>query len=367
MGVTYAVTSASDCFSYMYSFLSSCGITYITDTPNLKVFRDFSNSVYLQMYLDTNNDRVIIFPSVDYNASSSDWFVQTKSPMYGSSYLGMAIPYIEGGSLVCNYNDSSVLFSIIGTSVARETFLLGFGVMDKLYSYWEGGFYLLGNREVSIRDTINYLGNANDLKLLMRIDADFATANVRGNLYWAGNYVETRVWTTYEVWNVGDIVSYNGNIYVCTNAFIGDNTDFTDYYNSGYFTFLCLDTNINSLMAVQSIVGNGGDYKLPTYANFFMGEDLLWRGSTNQLNCIALCMPLYFYIIRDPQQLKQFSCVGKTDIINYVSMFDMSSGREIQSSYPVENDSFQCFTIGKRRNVGDDLKGGYVGVAFRQP
>ena len=66
-------------------------------------------------------------------------------------------------------------------------------------------------------------------------------------------------------------------------------------------------------------------------------------------------------------QLKQFSCVGKSNIINYVSMFDMSSGREIQSDYPVKRDRFRCFTIGKRRHTGDDLKGGYAGIAFRQP
>lgn len=352
----------------MAAFLTNCGISFITDTPSLKVFKDFSNSIYVQMYLDNSNDRVVLFASEDYNPSSSYWFQQQKSPMYGSRYLGMALPAISGGSLVCNYNDTTVLFSVIGTTVARNTYLLGFGVIDKIQSSWEGGFYMLGNREVSIgSNSITYLGNQNDLKLLLRINADFATADVRGKLYWAGNHIERRTWATYEVWSAGEVVRYSGRIYVCTTSFIGDGTSFIDYYNLGYFEYLCLDNEIDKLMAVQSIVGTEIDYKLPTYSNFFIGNNTLWRGSTNQLNCIALCMPLYFYIIRDPQQLKQFSCVGKSNIINYVSMFDMSSGREIQSDYPVKRDRFQCFTIGKRRHTGNDLRGGYAGIAFRQP
>ena len=45
-------------------------------------------------------------------------------------------------------------------------------------------------------------------------------------------------------------------------------------------------------------------------------------------------------------------------------MFNMSSGRMIDSSYPVKKNDYQCFSIYTRRNVDGML--GYVGVAFKQ-
>ena len=48
----------------------------------------------------------------------------------------------------------------------------------------------------------------------------------------------------------------------------------------------------------------------------------------------------------------------------FVDMFNMSSGRIIQTSYPIEKPYYQCFPIYKRRSEEGIL--GYTGIAFRQ-
>ena len=77
-----------------------------------------------------------------------------------------------------------------------------------------------------------------------------------------------------------------------------------------------------------------------------------------------MCLPILFFVQREPRVLDLYSVVGSTNTITFVDMFNMSSGRIIQSSYPTEQPYYQCFPIYKRRSEKGLL--GYTGIAFRQ-
>lgn len=104
--------------------------------------------------------------------------------------------------------------------------------------------------------------------------------------------------------------------------------------------------------------------KLPTYWPLYsksvaeMGHDI------NTLNGITLVMPMYFMVKRDPQQLDNYSCVGISNVIRYVNMYNMATNHIKNGNYPVEVHKYNCFQTGIRRNMFGLL--GYNGIAFRQ-
>ena len=103
---------------------------------------------------------------------------------------------------------------------------------------------------------------------------------------------------------------------------------------------------------------------LPTY--FVMNSPKLNLHTKNHNTCngITLCLPILFFVQREPRALDTYSAVGSTNIITFVDMFNMSSGRIIQTSYPIEMPYYQCFPIYKRRSVDGIV--GYNGIAFLQ-
>jgi hypothetical protein len=103
---------------------------------------------------------------------------------------------------------------------------------------------------------------------------------------------------------------------------------------------------------------------LPTYYVMNSPAFNLPTKNHNTCNGITLCLPILFFVQREPRVLDLYSIVGSTNTITFVDMFNMSSGRIIQSSYPTEQPYYQCFSIYKRRSEKGLL--GYTGIAFRQ-
>ena len=129
-------------------------------------------------------------------------------------------------------------------------------------------------------------------------------------------------------------------------------------------TVWATDNDFTKLALVASIVTPERNKKLPTY-NVLASEKInLPTHDWNTLNCISLCLPIIFYVIRDPQILDLYSVVGSTNVINFVDMYNMSSGRLMNADYPVEKSKYQCFTIYTRRNLQCMI--GYSGLAFLQ-
>ena len=209
------------------------------------------------------------------------------------------------------------MFSCVDTSdVIRNTSSAGFGILTKLFNTWSGGTFVFGTAaSVGVSGLTFASVGSNYLFAMLKLEDDAAFTNPRNNSYWATNIVK-------------------GSAHEATLAL--------------------------------TLAKEDADVQVPTYSPFFLEGDggMLYRGQANQMNCITLCMPIVFYVIRDPIVLKNYSCAGLTNILNSCSMYNMSSGRMIQSSYPTQTDDFQCFTITCRR--ASSQIAGYAGIAFRQ-
>lgn len=106
------------------------------------------------------------------------------------------------------------------------------------------------------------------------------------------------------------------------------------------------------------------DKGLPTYWPI-LSKSIIDRGlDVNTLNNISMCMPLYFITRRDPQVLDVFSALAHNDIINYVNMYNISTDRIINETYPDTNYVYNCFNLRRRRTPFGEM--GYNGFAFRQ-
>lgn len=103
---------------------------------------------------------------------------------------------------------------------------------------------------------------------------------------------------------------------------------------------------------------------LPSY-NPVMSQSILDVGrGVNTLNDIALCMPLYMMVRRDPQILNTYSAAAYNKVINFVDMYNMSNNRIINESFPEIDYTYNCFSINRRRSPFGGV--GYNGIAFRQ-
>ena len=104
--------------------------------------------------------------------------------------------------------------------------------------------------------------------------------------------------------------------------------------------------------------------KLPTYWPLYCKSITEMGHDVNTLNGITLLMPMYFMVKRDPQALDGYSCVGISNVIRYVNMYNMATNHIKNGNYPVEVHKYNCFQTGIRRNMFGLL--GYNGIAFRQ-
>ena len=330
----YNVANTSDTLDAIETFLTLCGYPIFMsktsfDNGNIVVARDMTNTYYWIFFA---TDNFVYFTASDDFDNTKHWYNQHGS-IYadlkgGDKHLAFILPNVVA-ELHCNSRDNTIMFSTIETSnVTRFTHSILSGQLTKYFDGWGGGLYVGGTRKALVveqpdptvdddsdADGNSYLccfesDNNTELFMALRADIDNAPTVERNYILWATN------------------------------------------------------TGYTSKNLVCSITTGRKNLALPTYY-VLEGHSLLSRGYNSMtLNAISLCMPIIFYVLRDPHVLNTYSAAGSTDIINYVNMFNMSSGRIIQSDYPVELDKYQCVSIGKRRNASDLF--GYPGLAFRQ-
>ena len=116
-----------------------------------------------------------------------------------------------------------------------------------------------------------------------------------------------------------------------------------------------------------------GDFvDLASNKRSFVGDSV--NSTTNNKSFI---MPLLFYAKRDPQEYDDWSLIGKSSIINFVSMYNMSSGRIFQltnelgeyANYNLWNRRMESQIVetpySKNRNRQIKSLHGYGGLAFK--
>ena len=136
------------------------------------------------------------------------------------------------------------------------------------------------------------------------------------------------------------------------------------------------DHKFTSLTLVTSFSNDTNTNSLPVYTAMLSKSYLQPSYNYTQLNGITLCLPIICYVSRDPQILDTYSVVGSTDVLTFVDMYNIHSGRMTDSDFPVKKQDYQCFSIYTRRNhaYADglsqtetlDMFKGFAGVAFKQ-
>lgn len=295
----------------------------------------------------------------------------------------------DNTELYCNYLNNCIEISTVDvTDVTRHTYNMFCGVVKKHHN-WDKG-WMFGGTSCGVVQTINRIAVVRKSKIVE------GSPPVRyGELSFLGTdtlYVDDPEHHDfrYHVRAYKTPPSNNPSVYISSpmqdgQFYIYNTAKPNIRFNNNFDCFIRIDvddaplrgknwaSNISSPTFTKMYSSYSMDsVDLPTYRNL-MSKSLLDRGKVvNTLNSIALCMPIYFMVLRDPNVLNNYSSIGYTDIINYVSMAHISSGSIYNTSFPVNSATkYRCFSLYKRRmsnqflnkNWYEPYKDGFVGYA----
>lgn len=413
-----------DLFNSIDDFLSNFASEYtlVDAQDDRRVYRNISQNLDLIFYKYGDaytDDKVALFVSTNYDSSKEIWFQENiivnwfGSSMHDisedgkyfkttSAYYYPAPTLSYGDKLVANYNSGVFMFSVIrnvtfsyifGDHVAYRTMNLVFGNATK-YLEFAGGFFYGGDMvysyEKSYTQTMNdgvrtYNGTktycyfssevkdpsfhiiprpprhqghwpnpwrddpysnsanifgsppdpdkSNRLDLFLRCDIDEAPNRGKDKLVKDSVMPEMPLVTRNATWAI---------------------TPRTEFY-----------VQMGISITNEEKMGVGNDILLPRYEPIIAHDSIEEGHTVNTLNNISLIMPLWFMVMRDPIELKTFSAIAKSDIINFVDMFNMDTDKLKNGTFPtIENYEYDCFQMGNRRAMYG-MKG-YSGLAFKQ-
>ena len=326
---TISDTSNRAVYQRICSFFSDCGYTIQFTYNNMSIYRDATFKFYIIVYTE-DDDNVYFAFSREWDVNLS-WYAQTESikadKLGSDTYIVYALPCTLG-TLVGNYFDGTFMFSMIDdTTIARRTYFVFFGQLNNIFSEFTDHLFVGGTQCRSIHNdkitVIQKYEYTHTIYMALYISVDNSPAQSRGHVMWATDH---------------------------------------EFTSLNLVTSLANEYNTNSLPVYTAM--------LNTYAG---KRNILVPGANyTQLNGITLCLPIICYILRDPHVLDTYSVVGSTDILTYVDMYNIHSGRFMDSDFPVQKQNYQCFSVYIRRNPGindttsTDMHRGFAGVAFKQ-
>lgn len=308
----------------IHDFLSSNGAkisSYIVDDIIVvSIMNDKFNVVIKQI---NNYDILFLVPKYDSSKSLLTQESVLKSTIaVGKSSMDVMFAGIvydnKRGVLECNMLDTTMMFTTIDTSnVVRKTQSMFVGELNNKYLNPTECVYYGGNGTALISDSGEVIDtlNVQELQVALYMDMDNLPTAEENYDHWSTN-IEYKT----------ELFSRNRLVISLTN----------ERLNRSLPTYFVL---------------NSPAINLPTK-------------DKNTCNGITLCLPIIFFVQREPRALDTYSAVGSTDILTFVDMFNIHSGRIIQTTYPVKKNFFQCFSLYKRRNELNLV--GYAGIAFRQ-
>lgn len=312
----------------IHDFLSTNGATITNYVANdiivVSIMNDRFNAIIKEITENSKKyDLLFLIPKYD----SSKSIIDQESALVGETeinkvkcrFLFAGVLYDDSvGVLECNMLSDSMMFSTIDTrDIVRKTQHMFVGELNNKYLNPTDCIFYGGNNAVGVDEDGNILVSFNkgELQVALYMDMD--------NLPTAGEH--------YDHWSSN--IELDG-VLITVNRLVISVTP--EYLNKS----------------------------LPTYFVMNSQKLNLYTKNHNTCNGITLCLPILFFVQREPRVLDLYSVVGSTNTITFVDMFNMSSGRIIQSSYPTEQPYYQCFPIYKRRSEKGLL--GYTGIAFRQ-
>lgn len=324
----------------IHDFLSTSGVTIVNYVANdiivVSLMNKKFNAVIKEIIVKEENkpdkkyNILFVLPKYDSSKSLLSQESALVSNVFvkdvGHTALFAGILYDDGvGVLECNKLSESLMFSTIDTrDVVRKTQHMFVGELNNKYLNPTDCIFYGGNNTAAVDNNGNIIMNFSkeELQVALYMDMDNLPTKEENYDHWSSN------------------ISWMDNEILPSHSFLTKNR------------------------LVISVTPERLNKSLPTY--FVMSSPALNLPTKNHNTCngITLCLPILFFVQREPRVLDTYSAVGSTDIITFVDMFNMSSGKIIQTSYPVKKNDYQCFSIYKRRSSKGLL--GYTGIAFRQ-
>ena len=336
----------TSCFDSIRDFLSQTSDytleTNVITYTNYSYFvaKNTTSDLYL-IFIYANN-RVGLTVATSYDNTKP--ILNQKDLIYSmQNSLSVVMPTIGlCNKLVANYNstDETVMFSglkqlsynftgQITTQYLTEN--MCFGNVVK-YGSWvnSGGFWYGGDCVHYIATTSyawTFIQNDNRFECFLRIDMD----NAKNRPVVPSSFTDATI----------KAIVDGKQIWAVT---------LTD--KIGTFIYVPLEVSINNI-----------EKGLPSYWSIMSLTQFEKGHTSNDLNKISIIMRLFFMVKRDPQVLNDYSCVGYTNSVNFVNMYNMSTNRVINGTFPVPLDYYNCFQCGIRRDYRDFK--GYIGLAFK--
>lgn len=391
--------------SYYYAVLKTASDIHTTTSI------PYENGLYVILF--GYSDKVSIFVSTRYDSSCEPWeqqdiiintfvshYVKVRNLTWYAHYipaptfsLSLDRPFM----LVANYNDGVVMFSCIENKIqdgqlsyaVEKTSNIIIGNKITKFGEYEGGFFYGGDHIYTLELIYNFnvLGNTYYSQLMYVPDSKFSNiswhiktwspyrypipttdvilSNPYGdheNSLFATNMPNTHNLCRFHLFLFAfiDNSPNRGMINIPSNSIsLGNNSIYQYYKRAVWATTLDLDVYVPMQISISDQTSG-----LPTYKPLFSSNITDAGHTANTLNNISLIMELYFMCRRDPWVVGDYSCVGKSDIINYVNMLYMSTNSMEEGDFPLNQGKYNCFMIGVRRNKFGSK--GFNGLAFKQ-
>lgn len=378
-------------------YVTDAQVTVIDDEETNKAkdraredFETWETNTYGSKPITFNSarDKVVYEQEVADRLRSIDSIVITKKKwerLYDTNvfHVGGAlrysdVPLIDGYKILdCHYNDGVFAFFLFSINDKKTTSSLIIGEYipssnntdrcfilsntfyiiseDKLPGYNDSFLYksIFGNETFKLRGESRVIHYNNDLLRLVQYDVDYEPNPKKYSVNGVKVGFRQNICTLHlQVWNMskadGDSESmYSGNNMKILEWYYRElHCSYEcEEYNVGVNYYPLMDTNKKPYKVYDPYISGTDPF------DEFTGFSRCGTGgnSVNTNNNISEIMPIIFYVLRDPDNLDSWSYIGHTNIINYVNMYNMSSGRFTQSKFRDNYEAFACYDLYRRR------------------
>lgn len=331
------INSVSTYISYIRTFLVDAGFTIEEDlVPHfggtLLVVETkeytykyifFENNNYLYVTAAEDFDSSKPFYS-QYHSNTSDDITVNNSHMYITYVLTKAV-----SDLYCNSNGDTLMFTTIDVSnVVRHTQFVFLGILDNLYTTILSSMFIGGTHIIYITAPL-----------------DFTGASFVNTIFQEDNSLEDNQYRV--MFSVHE--KYNTDVKGLLHKSIWISDTLSPY------PLICS-------MYHTSVLSSGAG--LPTYYDMSSFSRVSPTSNYNRYNGATLCLPILFFERQDPSVLGMYAYLGRSAVICFIDMYNISSGSIFTTHTDTGDSSYQCYAVNTRRNKGSRGFMGYGGIGF---
>lgn len=304
----YKIEKESDLYTYIKSFISASNITIVSTTP-------FSNDTNTNvLILEIKKDELYLY--LTFNSCKASVYAFNKYDKTKTLKEQEGIAFTEA----TDTENASIIAEIFQSAVGND-------------------LYCIKTDETVVMATYNSLSYTRPTNIL------FWSVPIR--------YIQNTNNTTDDFY-FGSVSNINmsNDFSICYIGEVDEERKWLYYTNKKY-------NIIPSIMVTQQEILGGT--KVPTYIEEFTKAKGYGRGRFScALNCTSMILPLIIYANRSPRLLRTYSAICYDGVINFIDMFDISSGKLIKQDFPYKYGNYICFNMIDRMRYKK-----YAGLAIR--